>query len=304
MLTAQEIRSTSFEIGRRGYTVEDVDAFLKKVASEVEALQTETVAMLQEKDQQIQALTNEKREMEDKMLVIADKLEEYRSQETLLQNALLNAEKMKESLLGEARQTSEILIRDAQQKAEKILESANSRVVNEEQSYLRMQQEVAKFKNQVLDIYKSHLAVLNSLPSDIEDGMGNDRSYAAEQVHGEEVANEVKEEMEQAQASLEEQPAVEEVNETVVETIPETVEEAAENVVEDVQDATESVGNVVEEVADAVEESVAEAVEEVAETVDAAEEKYDGFAPRGANEEKKKSRFNQLDFGDKFSFGK
>ena len=128
MLTAKDIRTTSFETVRRGYSVEDVDAFLKKVASELEAFQTETVSMLQEKDQALEKATREKKDLESKMIVIAEKLEEYRSQETLLQNALLNAEKMKESLLGEARQTSEILIRDAQQKAEKILESANNRV--------------------------------------------------------------------------------------------------------------------------------------------------------------------------------
>ena len=169
MLTSKDIRSTSFETVRRGYSIEDVDAFLKKVASEFDAFQTESVTMLQEKDQELEAVKREKKELENKMLVIADKLEEYRSKENMIQNAFLSAEKMKEEKLGEARQTSEILIRDAQQKAEKILESANNRVVTEEQNFLRMQQEVAKFKNKVLDIYKSHLAVLNSLPSDIEE---------------------------------------------------------------------------------------------------------------------------------------
>lgn len=121
MLTSKDIRSTSFETVRRGYSIEDVDAFLKKVAGEFDAFQTETVAMLQEKDVELESVKKEKKELESKMLVIADKLEEYRAQETLLQNALLNAEKMKESLLGEARQTSEILIRDAQQKQRRSL---------------------------------------------------------------------------------------------------------------------------------------------------------------------------------------
>ncbi len=266
MLTSKDIRSTSFETVRRGYSIEDVDAFLKKVASEFDAFQTETVAMLQEKDVELESVKKEKKELESKMLVIADKLEEYRAQETLLQNALLNAEKMKESLLGEARQTSEILIRDAQQKAEKILESANSRVVTEEQNYLRMQQEVAKFKNKVLDIYKSHLAVLNSLPNDLENDVEPEAPLA---------------------------PAVEETPAPVVEEL--TEEKVLEPAVE-----------TVEEVADAVEDKVDDVVAEVEEQVE--ELKYDGFAPRSAEEEKpveeKKSRFGNLDFGDKFDFGK
>ncbi len=266
MLTSKDIRSTSFETVRRGYSIEDVDAFLKKVAGEFDAFQTETVAMLQEKDVELESVKKEKKELESKMLVIADKLEEYRAQETLLQNALLNAEKMKESLLGEARQTSEILIRDAQQKAEKILESANSRVVTEEQNYLRMQQEVAKFKNKVLDIYKSHLAVLNSLPNDLENDVEPEAPLA---------------------------PAVEETPAPVVEEL--TEEKVLEPAVE-----------TVEEVADAVEDKVDDVVAEVEEQVE--ELKYDGFAPRSAEEEKpveeKKSRFGNLDFGDKFDFGK
>ncbi len=271
MLTAKDIRTTSFETVRRGYSVEDVDAFLKKVASELEAFQTETVSMLQEKDQALEKVTREKKDLESKMIVIAEKLEEYRSQETLLQNALLNAEKMKESLLGEARQTSEILIRDAQQKAEKILESANNRVVTEEQNYLRMQQEVAKFKNKVLDIYKSHLAVLNSLPNDIESGLAE---------------KEIEAPVEQDSVPVEETP--------VAEVAPEP-ELTADPVVEE------------------ADELVNEAVEELKQEADEAEEKvnefrYEGFAPRAAAEEKpaeeRKSRFGNLDFGDKFDFTK
>lgn len=267
MLTSKDIRSTSFETVRRGYSIEDVDAFLKKVAGEFDAFQTETVAMLQEKDVELENVKREKKELESKMLVIADKLEEYRAQENLLQNALLNAEKMKESLLGEARQTSEILIRDAQQKAEKILESANSRVVTEEQNYLRMQQEVAKFKNKVLDIYKSHLAVLNSLPNDLE--------------------NDVEPET----------PAAPVVDEPVVPAVEELTEKVSDPVVE-----------AVETVADTVENKVDDVVAEVEEQVE--ELKYDDFAPSSFEEEKpkpveeKKSRFGNLDFGDKFDFGK
>ena len=237
-----------------------MDAFLKKVASEFDAFQTETVTMLQEKDQELEAVKREKKELENKMLVIADKLEEYRSKENMIQNAFLSAEKMKEEKLGEARQTSEILIRDAQQKAEKILESANNRVVTEEQNFLRMQQEVAKFKNKVLDIYKSHLAVLNSLPSDIE---------------------------EEEKVSA---PVVEE---------PEAVAEPVQPVVEKVEEVQEAV---------AAAEEAAEA--EVAATEEKEDElKFDDFSstltfPEEKPAEERKSRFGNLDFGDKFDFGK
>ena len=123
-----------------------------------------------------------------------------------------------------------------------------------------MQQEVAKFKNKVLDIYKSHLAVLNSLPSDIE---------------------------EEEKVSA---PVVEE---------PEAVAEPVQPVVEKVEEVQEAV---------AAAEEAAEA--EVAATEEKEDElKFDDFSstltfPEEKPAEERKSRFGNLDFGDKFDFGK
>ena len=281
MLTAQEIRSTAFEVVKRGYTVEDVDSFLRKVAGEFDALQSECAAMLQEKDRTIEAVEAEKNDLEKKMLILADKLEEYRAQETLLQNALINAERMKESLLAEARQTGEILLRDAQQKADKLLENANRKVAAEQQTYQRMQQEVAKFKTQMLDIYKTHLAVISALPDEADGTV----------------------EFEQAEVCCEEPVA-----EVVVEAIEETAAVAEEAVAETAAVVDEAVEAIIAEAEAAVE--AAEEVEEQPETAQVTEpaasqaDHYDGFAPRSmVSEEQSKSRFSQLEFGDKFSFG-
>ena len=281
MLTAQEIRSTAFEVVKRGYTVEDVDSFLRKVAGEFDALQSECAAMLQEKDRTIEAVEAEKNDLEKKMLILADKLEEYRAQETLLQNALINAERMKENLLAEARQTGEILLRDAQQKADKLLENANRKVAAEQQTYQRMQQEVAKFKTQMLDIYKTHLAVISALPDEADGTV----------------------EFEQAEVCCEEPAA-----EVAVDAAEEAAVAAEEAVAETAAVVDDAVEAIIAEAEAAVE--AAEEVEEQPETAEVTEpaasqaDHYDGFAPRSmVNEEQSKSRFSQLEFGDKFSFG-
>lgn len=292
MLTSQEIRSTAFEITKRGYTVQDVDSFLKKVAGEFDALQSECAAMLQEKDRAIEAAEAEKADMERKMLILADKLEEYRAQESLIQNALLNAERMKESLLGEARQTGEILLRDAQQKADKLLENANRKVAAEQQTYLRMQQEVAKFKTQVLDIYKAHLAVISALPDGTEE-MGDFPAIVTDAEPA-------------AELETDELPVAEEAVETVVENA-ETAECACEEIAEDAAEAAEEVVETTAEpiVQETVEQIIASAEQAAAEEAPKPEQ-YDGFAPRSMvhNDSESKSRFSQLEFGDKFSFGK
>ena len=174
MLTSKEIRSTTFVSVKKGYATEDVDAFLNKIAGELDTLQNECAAMLKEKDDVIEGLRAEKKEVEDKMMVLAEKVEEYRNQENILHNAFINAEKMKESVLAEARQTSEILLRDAQQKADRILDSATGRVDTERANYEALQQEVAKFKNTILDVYKSHLGIIASLPDYVSEDALNE----------------------------------------------------------------------------------------------------------------------------------
>jgi cell division initiation protein len=114
-------------------------------------------------------------------MVLAEKVEEYRSQENILHNAFINAEKMKESVLAEARQTSEILLRDAQTKADRILDSATGRVDTERANYEALQQEVAKFKNTILDVYKSHLGIIASLPDYVSEDALNEALADAKQ---------------------------------------------------------------------------------------------------------------------------
>ena len=263
MLTSQEIRSTTFEVVKRGYSTEDVDAFLKKIADEIEAFQKECALMLKEKDDSVKAMEQEKKATDGKILVLAEKLEDYRSQETILRNALITAEKMKESLLTEAQQTSDIMIKDAQQKADKIVETANKKVLTQQEVLLKMQQEVAKFKNQMLDIYKTHLSVISALPEDIDE----DLEEAVKAGEEEQQKKKAEEAAAPAEEPKPEEPAAEE-------TPAEQPAEAA---------PAEAIAE--EPAATAADDTVS----------------YDGYAPRKAEEPEKKSFFGQFSFGDKSS---
>ena len=63
MLTSEEIRTVTFEKSMRGYRPEDVDAFLEQVAAGVDQL------------------SSEKEDLEKKLYILAQKVEEYRDQE-------------------------------------------------------------------------------------------------------------------------------------------------------------------------------------------------------------------------------
>lgn len=146
MITSKEIRDAEFSKIMRGYNPDEVDALLERIADQVDVM------------------TVEKNELEQKMMFLAGKLEEYRGDEDKIRNALLGAQKMGDSVLQEAKQKAEILMRDANIKAEKIVESAHSRVEREELSLAKLRAEVAKFKTEILSLYKEHLDLISALP--------------------------------------------------------------------------------------------------------------------------------------------
>lgn len=150
MRSPKEIRDTEFEKASRGYNIQDVDAFLSLIADEVEVL------------------IAEKAEMQTKMMMLAEKVDQYRGDEDALRSALVSAERMKDSLLQEAQQQKEIVLRDAQQKADKLIEDAQKEIEREEITLKALRQQVAAFKSEILNIYKGHLEVLSELPEDFE----------------------------------------------------------------------------------------------------------------------------------------
>lgn len=148
MFTPREIRDTEFERVSRGYKVEDVDGFLARLADQIDRLMAE------------------KSESDQKLILLAEKVEQYRQEEDALRSALISAERMKESILAEATQQQEILLRDAQQKAERIVNEAEGKIDREEVTLKALKQQVAAFKSEVLNIYKSHLEILSDLPDE------------------------------------------------------------------------------------------------------------------------------------------
>ena len=87
MMSPEEVRTVTFDRQNMGgYRRADVDAFLQQAADELEAALQEKAAA------------------EKKLMVLAQKIEEYRKDEENVKTALLNAQRMAESIIREARQ--------------------------------------------------------------------------------------------------------------------------------------------------------------------------------------------------------
>ena len=155
MISPEEIRTVSFEKNMRGYRCDDVDDFLQQVAQDMEDLAG-----------QVELLKKQKDESDQKLYILAQKIEEYRGEEDTLKTALLNAQRMGENVIREAKQKAESILRDANIKAEDLTHSAREQVEEYSMELERVQAEVAHFKASVLGLYKQHIESLSTLPGE------------------------------------------------------------------------------------------------------------------------------------------
>ena len=78
--------------------------------------------------------------------------------------AMLNAQRMADSVVREAKKKSEEILRQAGIKADDVVQAAREQVEDEKSELLRLQGEVAKFKSDVMSLYRQHIESLATLP--------------------------------------------------------------------------------------------------------------------------------------------
>lgn len=148
MLSLEQIKSVTFDRIVRGYRPDDVDDFVVQIA------------------QQLEQLMGEKQDLENKLYVLADSVEKYRGEEETLKAALINAQRLGESVIREANQKAEQIIREAKAKSEREYDSSMEKVHSEQMHLTRLQQEVSRFRGALLSAYKSHIELLSALPAE------------------------------------------------------------------------------------------------------------------------------------------
>lgn len=146
MLTPETIASRRFDKQVGGYKQEEVEMFLQQVAGEYAKL------------------LSEKEDLEEKIEVLAEKVEQYREDEDSLRSALIGAQKLGDSVIRESKSKAEYILREAQAQADQILENAQKSIEKEQMALIKMQKEVTKFKNRLLTLYRQHLEMISALP--------------------------------------------------------------------------------------------------------------------------------------------
>lgn len=218
MLTPDRIKEKVFQTtGRGSYRSEDVDMFMSEVQASYEQMFKENGDLVR------------------KISILAKKVEEYRADEESLKMALLNAQKLADRIVAEAKETAaneiasvkgetnklredaaaeaEMLTANAKAEAEKILADANKeakdilgninrKVTHESLVYEMIQKEASEFKSKLIAMYREHITLINDLPEIVDEQLD-----------------------EEAQEEVAEAPAEPAYEDVVEETVEETVEE-------------------------------------------------------------------------------
>ena len=146
-----------FEKAAFGYRPEDVDRHIDQLNARIRALEAE------------------KQELLEKMKILAEKINEYRQEESALRDALLGAQKMGNTIVAEAKTKADMLITDAKTRSERLIYEAQKtadetlgglrgQVDREKMTLAKMEKAVADFKSKLLSIYKAHLNLISNLP--------------------------------------------------------------------------------------------------------------------------------------------
>lgn len=172
MLTPNDISSKKFEKSAFGYKPEEVDNFISEILDSYEKAYAEKEAA------------------EEKLLVLAEKLEEYRANEDSLKTVLMGAQKLGDNIVRDSKAKAEVIIAEAENQVKQVFSESEAKIIKEKETIATLQKETAEFKKRLLAMYRQHLELISLMPE------SNEEKAAEEEVREEEPsAEEIREEV-------------------------------------------------------------------------------------------------------------
>ena len=149
MFTPQEVSEKVFpkaSFGSGGYSMSSVDEFLDALTEDYTAIFKENVTL------------------KAKLKVLAEKVEEYRSTEEAMRQALLTAQKMASKLVQEAQSEKEEILAKARVEAQEEIHRLDAERQAEERKLAMAQQKTAEFIRRSQELCQAQTDFLQSLP--------------------------------------------------------------------------------------------------------------------------------------------
>ncbi len=143
-MTPLDIENKEFNKSFRGYDIDEVDIYLKKVLQEFEKIYQEN-----------QTLKN-------KISLLEEQVERYKNIEKNLNETLVIAQKTSEELKHNAQSEANIIKERAENKAKEIIQAAEEKARIKEEEIIKIEEQYKKMKSQVKHIMLSHLEMLEN----------------------------------------------------------------------------------------------------------------------------------------------
>ena len=149
MVAPHELKKRTFTKSVRGYNVNEVDDYFTFVFEKY----TEAY--------------NEYAELERKIRLLAEKLDQARTDEDAIKATIVNAQKMADAIIQDANQKAADITGAINDSCEEIIAEYRERAVQERNKLIEVEQAVSEFKNSLFDAYREHLNLIHDiLPED------------------------------------------------------------------------------------------------------------------------------------------
>lgn len=150
MITAQDIREKTFEKSKfSGYDMAEVDEFLEQIADDLTAAQKENAVL------------------KSKLKVLAQKIEEYRDNESALNKAVLSAHQLADQITSDAQATADKMIADANAEVRAKLGNIDELREAEEKKLHDAQAASAKFFEGIRAMCNAQLKNIDNISSQV-----------------------------------------------------------------------------------------------------------------------------------------
>lgn len=148
-ITAMDITNKEFKKGIRGYSTDEVDEFLDKIAEDYEAVYKENSSL------------------KEKTTNLNEKIEHYAKMETTIQNTLLLAQNAADQSKTTAQKEADLIIKSANETAQRILDKAQNDVVKINDDYEKLKQEFLKFRAKFKNFMNTQVEMFDLLEKDL-----------------------------------------------------------------------------------------------------------------------------------------
>lgn len=150
MLTPMDIHNKEFKKGFRGYSEEDVDAFMDNIASDYEKVYREYC------------------ELKERCEKMQDKLAQYERMESTMNSTLMLAQQTAENVKVTARKEAELILQEATNKKKQMMTETTMNLQSSQQELDKLREQTRAFRAKCRAILTSQLRLLDDMALDGE----------------------------------------------------------------------------------------------------------------------------------------